>query len=209
MTQGNPKYTYGNPNHWFTSDLCLGDEKVAVERGFSNTTQHDGWIMNMLTTVTVGPLDVIWILGDIGHHSKIDPLQEIGCKLRLIYGDKDRCHPRWLDSPHPDYMYERKPYKFFDMIVPYAPIRAGGKRCMMSHTPYDWDSDVDNTKFARFNTFRLRDEGDVLVHGHTRKPDVTSWSWNGSPQFNVAPDAWSGTLVPLSEIEKFAEVQVT
>jgi calcineurin-like phosphoesterase family protein len=171
---------------------------------------HDKWVLNMFESVSFQKTDIVWILGDVGNYRNLEPLRDIDCKLRLVYGDRDGCHPWNIDdtNTHQDYHYENKRYTMFDVVVPFAPVKAGGKHCVMSHTPYDWDSDVDVKKFGRFTQFRLRDEGRILIHGHTRKPDVTTWSWNGTPQFNVAPDAWAGCLVPLEEIAKFAESQV-
>lgn len=49
---------------WFSSDLHLGHKFVASMRGFDDPDEHDEVILNNFEN-TVGPDDVLWILGDL------------------------------------------------------------------------------------------------------------------------------------------------
>lgn len=189
-------------NTWFSSDWSIGDPKAASARGFQSQEDHDQWIFGMIDNCITHPRDLIWVLGDVGVWTKLAPLQDIKCRMRLVYGTDDRCHPIHLVLDPGD--YQTRHYRMFEIAVPYSPFMFSGKRALLANLPYDRDPVHTGGNKGNHDKYRLSDLGLPLVHGHIRRPEKTSWSMLGSAQLNVAPDAWQG-LVPVSEVQQFID----
>ena len=74
---------------FFTSDLHLGHERAARERGYARVSDHDDAVIYTLKAQTDKNC-VIWILGDVAMTIEaIDRLRVIPAKKRLIFGNHD------------------------------------------------------------------------------------------------------------------------
>lgn len=199
---------------FFTSDLHIGHQKVAQDRGFGTTDEHDEHILNALVDQThVG--DQVWILGDLtvgGRAAEDRALAMLGValmgrSLHLIPGNHDSCHPMTNRNSHNRI---KAFYEVFDSVQLFARRRVAGETVLLSHFPY-WDDHTDKDRGVQF---RLRDAGEWLLHRHThsseRGPARTSLMQWGDPepvskfpshkQIHVGWDAW-GRLVSLDDVE--------
>lgn len=199
---------------FFTSDLHFGHQKVAEDRNFETTGEHDASIIDSLVDQTqVG--DQVWILGDLskgGTTAENRALVNLrlrlpGRSLHLIAGNHDSCHPMTNRNSHNRI---KAFYPTFDSVQFFARRRIGGQQVLLSHFPYSGD----HTEHDRGVQFRLRDEGEWLLHGHTHSQERgPAWDssivWNDGgrskypnhKQIHVGWDAW-GRLVTLEELEE-------
>ena len=203
---------------WFTSDPHFGHQKIATERGFQSTEEHDEYLLGALVDQThVG--DQVWILGDltIGGRAAEDRALAMlsaamgGRSLHLIPGNHDSCHPMTNRNSH---NRTKAFYEVFDSVQLFARRRIAGETVLLSHFPYVGDHTAED----RGVQFRLRDEGAWLVHGHThsqeRGPEWTETHVWGRAEplststahrrIHVGWDAW-GQPVELDEIASIIE----
>jgi len=204
---------------FFTSDLHIGHLKVAEDRGFYSTDEHDEYVLGSLIDQTqVG--DQVWILGDLTVGGKAAEDRALamlsvsmgGRSLHLIPGNHDSCHPMANRNSHNRI---KAFYEVFDSVQLFARRRIGGQKVLLSHFPYEGD----HTEQDRGVQFRLQDEGEWLLHGHTHsherfsKPesvvmyDSERDTLVGRPrlrQIHVGWDAWS-RLVTLEELEEIID----
>lgn len=173
----------------FTSDLHIGHRFVAGLRGFDNVAEHDEAIRDRWRSV-VRDGDDVWVLGDLS----MTPRQEVFEFIRslpgrkhLIAGNHDACHPMHRDA----HKWQRRYLEAFGSVQAFARVRIGGEPVLMSHFPYRNDRGE-----ARYNQYRLRDEGMWLLHGHTHLPDRVT----GPIEIHVGVDAWDLTPVPEDRI---------
>lgn len=76
-------------NVWFTSDLHLGHENIAILRGFKNADEHDAAIVENFNQL-VGKRDKLFILGDVAwKKEKLKLLAKIPGVKELIIGNHD------------------------------------------------------------------------------------------------------------------------
>lgn len=75
--------------YWFLSDLHLGHTRVAEDRGFTLTPEHDLAVLNSIADTTKRE-GVLYLLGDIwwGHFIK-NHLNYFPKQVHLIYGNHD------------------------------------------------------------------------------------------------------------------------
>lgn len=179
---------------FFTSDLHLGHAKVAAIRGFDSVPDHDEWIVSMFRNLKMG--DQLWVLGDVtsgsavGEAIALDTLRYChppDVPIHLIAGNHDSVHPMHRDSHH----RQAKFLETFSSVQPFARRKVAGRTVLLSHFPYTRDRDA-----VRFAQYRLRDEGEWLLHGHTHGPE---WVTGASHEIHVGLDAWS-RFVSLDEI---------
>lgn len=160
---------------WFTSDLHLNHKLVAEKRGFrklgnpnpdgsenvlGDTVKHDAAVVENWNRV-VRPEDTVWVLGDVGmgHIERFaDSLIKLNGRLHLITGNHDDPWPGNRDS----FKYQRKWLDYFESVQAFARRRIDGDVVLLSHFPYEGD----HTEDPRAEQFRLRDEGEILLHGH-------------------------------------------
>jgi calcineurin-like phosphoesterase family protein len=177
-----------------TTDIHIGHELVALDRGFSSTKDHDDffaqqWVEN------VTKKDSVWILGDLAS-SNPKPALELLRKLpgikHLVAGNHDPVHALYPDA-HRQF---RKYLEVFSSVQMAASRRIGNRNVVLSHFPYEGDG-ID--KEDRYNQWRLRDEGLWLIHGHVHK----AWKVRGR-QLNAGFDVWQRP-VSFDELGQFID----
>lgn len=205
-------------NVWFTSDLHIGHAKVAEER----MPEHDPAFGAMETVLAnnwdkvVDDDDVIWVLGDISCGKTPDQWEALDWvdrrpgRKRLILGNHDGPHPK-----HRDAHKWLQPYsEVFEHVSTAARIRVpqpnGHLTALLSHFPYTGDHSATD----RDTQWRLKDEGVILLHGHTHSAERLSIGGREAArrgaalrakparvnQIHVGLDAWNLAPVSLYEI---------
>ena len=200
--------------HWFTSDLHLGHENVAiVHRGACIVEQHDQAIVsNLLRCLQSG--DDLYILGDLslGRKRDIDhavallaPVSKrVGYKhMHLIRGNHDP-KARWATlrlaevfSTITDSMVLQVAH-MPTLILSHYPSRQVAN--MVAHTgvPAECSSNAFDPKVLYSNSL-TRDEPNVLLYGHTHDQTPNRPEW-GYFDINVGVDAWAYQPVSLNHI---------
>jgi calcineurin-like phosphoesterase family protein len=159
---------------WYTSDLHFYHEKVANLRGFGNSPHHDSTIMSNWIE-QVNPQDDVYILGDIASDARttanalslIDSLP--GNKI-IIAGNHDPFHPKnrdWMNW----YARIQNGYMSIHAVAPFARRKLAGQTVMLSHFPYYRER---GTEEPRDMQYRLRNEGNWLLHGHTHTKEIVT-----------------------------------
>lgn len=200
--------------HWFTSDLHLGHETVALmHRGARSVEQHDRTIVeNLLRCLQSG--DNLYILGDLslGRKRDIDhavalltPVSKrVGYKhMHLVRGNHDP-KAKWATlrlaevfSTITDTMVLQVA-DIPTLILSHYPSRQVAN--MVAHTgvPAGCSSNAFDTKVLYGNSL-TRDETHVLLYGHTHDQTPTRPEW-GCFDINVGVDAWAYQPVSLNHI---------
>lgn len=148
---------------WFSSDTHFLHRLVAGHRSFASSAEHDETIISRWNKL-VRPDDLVWHLGDVGLGSEARVLEQaarLNGRKQLIAGNHDLCWPGHRDARK----YQRRWLEVFESVQAFAKIRLDGRMVVLSHFPYEGDHTADE----RAIQFRLRDEGEWLVHGHTHQ----------------------------------------
>lgn len=178
---------------YFTSDLHVGHRFVSETRGFASVEEHDEALADAWRSV-VRKGDSVWVLGDLAVSSPARALALLATlpgEKHLVWGNHDGGHPMHRDA-------HRKAARYLDVFASaqaFARRRVDGLEVLLSHFPYD--GDTDGRGEDRHRAYRLRDEGIALVHGHTHSPRVLSASDRGALQVHVGVDAHALTPVSL------------
>lgn len=193
-------------NTWLTSDLHIGHRLVAMHRGFilpngeADVEAHDHTVLDNWAR-TVAPDDQVWVLGDLSVTSNADRLKSILATLgslpgvkHLISGNHDPVHPMHRDS----HKWQRLYMETFASVQPFARRRVNGESVLLSHFPYDTDRGE-----VRYVQYRLRNEGEFLLHGHTH----SSQRDTSATELHVGLDAWDLTPVSLGEVQEWMSVE--
>jgi calcineurin-like phosphoesterase family protein len=179
---------------WFTADPHFGHRFVAGLRGFDDVEEHDAMLVERWSKV-VGKHDQVWVLGDIAVSSPngaLEIIEGLPGDKHLIAGNHDSCHPMHRDS----HRWQRKYLTAFDSVQPFARRRIDGTAVLLSHFPYSKD------RFeVRYTQWRLRDEGEWLLHGHTHQADQRL----EGREIHVGVDAWDFTPVPIHVITEMIQ----
>lgn len=182
---------------WHTSDLHLLHERVALDRGYPTSAEHDAALAAEWDK-TVAEGDTVWVHGDltVGGAQKVrDALMWVSerpGRKHLIAGNHDRVHPmhrdaylhldQWRDSDAFESVQERQFRKLH------------GHRVLLSHFPYlgapNGDHEPGIERFAQWR-FPPGDPGTWIIHGHTHAKRRCDAQWRS---IHVGWDAW-GTLV--------------
>ena len=85
----------------------------------------------------------------------------------------------------------------FASVQTVARINYQGLRIMLSHFPYE--GDTDGRDVDRHVGWRLRDEGELLACGHTHSKKRVTRTSKGTVQINVGVDAWDMRPVRLHD----------
>lgn len=189
-----------------TSDTHFGHERnlVLSNRPFATIEEHDECLISNWNSVV--PTDgLTFIVGDafLGDRLRLMHayLPRLNGRKILVSGNHDKTfagsasgwkHVRsYLDAGFEQVMAWGT-YK----LPPTRPDRTG-RTVLMSHFPYDGDSrGVD-----RHSGARLRDEGQVLLHGHVHGKFKTHRSAaTGALQVNVGVDVWDYTPVSMTTL---------
>jgi calcineurin-like phosphoesterase family protein len=176
------------PATFHTADPHFWHRLMVELRGFSSMEEHNGTLITRWNKA-VKPEDTVYLHGDtgMGSSSKFLPLvAELNGTKHLISGNHDEV---WAGRRNA-HKHQAKWLEVFASVQPFARRRIGGRTVLLSHFPYRGD----HTPEDRFAQFRLRDEGDWLLHGHTHQPEQVT----GRRQIHVGLDAWD--LTPVSEV---------
>ena len=157
---------------WFTADLHIGHRLVSGLRGFETPVEHDRALAEKWDG-RVGAADQVWVLGDISVGGKAAQAaalhwvaQRPGVK-HLVTGNHDGCHPMRSRAHHWQPIY----LQVFASVQQSAIRRIDGRRVLLSHFPFQGDTEGDHTAENRFEEWRLPATGDNagrwLLHGHT------------------------------------------
>lgn len=179
---------------FFTSDLHLGHARIVElsHRPFADLEGMEDEIVARWRS-TVGPRDIVWVLGDLTIDSQwkhgLEVMAGLPGRKRLVSGNHDQAWPGKRDF----HQYLRRYLDVFETVTPFARIRVNGQPVMLSHFPYDGD----HTDGDRFTEYRLRDAGIPLLCGHVHGAWRTSPSHRGTPILNVGVDV--NQFAPVGE----------
>lgn len=194
---------------WFTSDTHLMHDKLAREiRGFDNIADHDAALVSNFNS-KIAPGDTVFCLGDVSL-KKPDVFGHLIGQLNgdwhLISGNHDACWPGHRDA----YKYNKAYIDIgFKSVQPFARRKLNGINFLMSHFPYAGD----HTKDQRYTQYRMRNEGMVLLHGHTHSDQIVSFATRKTGflrkqkvlQIHVGLDAWNLMPVNVDEVVSIAK----
>jgi calcineurin-like phosphoesterase family protein len=160
---------------------------MARLRGFATVQEHDEAIIERWNK-EVGSRDTVILAGDAAMGVRRVTLQLFkrmnGTKF-LVAGNHDDCWPGhssfWTRLP----MYQ----EVFSVVQPFMKLTMDREAVLVSHFPYR----ADHTDPPRFNQFRLRDEREWLLHGHTHSSERRT----SSREIHIGADAWN--LTPVAE----------
>jgi calcineurin-like phosphoesterase family protein len=163
---------------FFHSDWHFNHAFVAETRGYSSAAEHDEALIERINS-RVTKRDHIWVLGDLFMGSVsagLEKIQRVNGVKHLVLGNHDPGHPMHRKSlPH-----TRRFLDVFDSVSLHEQTRLpGGRKVLLSHFPYKGDHHAQD----RHRQWRLRDEGDWLIHGHVHD----QW-WVEGRQVNVGVD---------------------
>lgn len=178
---------------YFTSDLHLGHEMVARLRGFSDADGHDMAVLNNLAEAIRKKDDQLWVLGDLALAGWRRALVQIGSlpgRKHLIIGNHDMVFPGMRRDSHKHF---REYMETFDSVQMMAKRRVAGQTVYLSHFPYA----EDHTAEPRWMNYRLRDTGELLLHGHTH----STAAYTSIRELHVGLDAFGLQPVPLEFVE--------
>lgn len=205
-------------NDWFLSDPHFG-HKLVCDIRFRRT--HPGvvvpqdvvdWHDETLQRNWRGlihPRDRVWLLGDISSGSPapekraLEILSDLPGEKHLITGNHDGPHPMHRDS----FKVQRRFLEVFASVQMAAKRRFPGRHdghvtVFLSHFPYKADRGLE----ARHLEWRLRNEGVILLHGHTHWTEKLSYDdsveGNPTPQIHVGLDAWGMRPVSFEQVKQ-------
>lgn len=208
------------PRRYWTSDPHIGHHAVATKfRPFKTVEDHDRTLAERWDSV-IRPNDIVYVQGDIAISPSRDHAFEWfaerpGIK-HLVTGNHDAIHPlfgsraqrerrkamdqlyrnTWAEAQGDDH-FTPSWFDVFETIQEFAMTTINGTKVMMSHFPYRGEGNRDLEE--RYSEFRLRDEGLLLLHGHTHSHRKVSSLTNGGA-IHVGVDAWDWTPVPEAQI---------
>jgi calcineurin-like phosphoesterase family protein len=179
---------------WITSDPHWGHRLVAALRGFDNPDDHDAALLATFQA-TVKPDDQVWWLGDLAMGNPAKALAHtasIPGHHHLIVGNHDRCSPTFRDS----HKHQRAYFDVFKSVQAFARRRIGTTNVLLSHYPYVTDDGQADHGEVRYEQYRLPDQGQWLLHGHTHNANQRLHG----KQIHVGLDAWEMKPVNLDTI---------
>lgn len=191
---------------YFTSDTHFGHQNIIKysNRPFNDFHHMDEIIVANWNAI-VGPTDVVFHLGDValGDSTRWQNIlpRLMGYEI-LIVGNHDRIFAG--EKPRQREKWDEKYHEWFDEVYDNYTglVLSDGTKVNLSHFPYTGDSHDGD----RYESFRLDDDGTILIHGHTHaefdklgNDARVSRSKNGTLQIHVGQDAWG--YRPVSEEE--------
>lgn len=206
---------------FFTSDTHFGHARIIElsDRPFRDVDDMNTQLIDRWNSV-VGPNDHVYHLGDVALGSfaeSIECVAHLNGIIHLVTGNHDRLFTdpetknfdklnRYKDRFRPEY---QRVFKFIEegnekaaaelLFIPEIKVDLTTKKnssssvLRMSHFPYTGDSHDK----PRYDTIRPKDDGKVLLHGHTHQHDVVTCSAKGTLQIHVGVDSWD--YYPVSE----------
>lgn len=196
---------------WLSSDTHFLHAMVAGLRGFATSEEHDETVIERWNKL-VRPADFVWHLGDVGLGNEGKVLEQaarLNGRKHLITGNHDACWPGHRSARS----RQRRWLEVFESVQAFAKIRLDGQTALLSHFPYEGD----HTAEERHSQFRLRDEGEWLIHGHTHQDSQLGRSMRyltimdpvtGAPgvprplgrEVHVGLDAWNLRPAPEGDV---------
>lgn len=165
---------------FFWADLHFNDPRIAAERGFPGTGEHDNHVIAAWSG-TVTDADTVWVAGDLSFDDPtqaLEILRWLPGRKHLVLGNHDTAHPM-----HANAAAELARYlDVFDTVSPSAQITLEGRDVSLSHFPYSTGKARE-----RYADHRLTDQGAWLVHGHVHE----EWR-RRNRQINCGVDMWPG-----------------
>lgn len=179
---------------WFLADLHVGHRMVAGLRGFGDDIDaHDTHLAGEWDK-RIRADDQVWVLGDVTGRRGDEQrgLDWIGNRpgiKHLISGNHDACHPMHSQA----HKVQQDYLKVFASVQSAGVRKIAGQRVRLSHFPYE----ADHTSDARYRAWRISNDGEWLIHGHTHsRRQMTS-----SREIHVGVDAHNLAPVSLHWIE--------
>lgn len=214
---------------FFTSDTHFGHERIITlsNRPFRDV-QHMNEMLIKNWNDVVSPTDHVYHLGDVALGSFEESMKCVarlnGIK-HLVMGNHDRLFvdpevknlekaQKYADRFRPAY---EEVFDFIEegtseaaaelLLIPEIKVNLTDKVnsassvLRMSHFPYTGDSHDK----PRFDLIRPKDDGKVLLHGHTHQDHVLSKSAKGTQQIHVGVDSWNYAPVSLETVMRFVK----
>lgn len=145
---------------FYTADTHFNHEFVAKTRDFGTAEEHDEHLIDTFNRLLT-KRDHLWILGDLGMGSLTKVLESasrINAVKHLVFGNHDPGHPMFKGS----HAKQRRYLEVFESVHVAEQHIIHGQRVLLSHFPYQGDHKDED----RHTQWRLRDEGQFLLHGH-------------------------------------------
>ncbi len=191
------------PNVFLTADEHHGHHNInrLCDRPFETSEHATAEIVRRHNKV-VGPGDLTFHLGDFWFGPRdngrmAETVTSLNGEHVLVLGNHDRAsvtetngwaHQRsYLDAGFTAVV------DVATLTLPAVKASATPRRVLLSHFPYTADH-MDN---ARYNQFRVRDEGRWLIHGHVH--NLYTVRQRG---VNVGVDVWDFTPVNVHEVAR-------
>lgn len=191
---------------FFTADLHFGHARVIdlCDRPFTSTEEMDEALIANWNSAVTSADDLVWVLGDYALGNRrhaLGYLPRLRGRKILVIGNHDACDPMSTDGWKKVAEYRAAG---FEEVLPWArtklpPVSEGepGRKVYLSHYPYDGDSQGQD----RHQQARLRDLGDVVVHGHVHEEfRVRRSVATAALQVNVGVDRWQYAPVPAAAL---------
>ncbi len=185
---------------FFTSDQHFGHAniiKYCPIRKFSSVEEmNEGLVKNFNTRVSEG--DVTYHIGDFS--LSLHPMQVYLPRLKgthhLISGNHDKCHPSDKKASKQQEFEKEYLKAGFASVQTELSLTLDGIDFLLCHFPYTGD----HTAVDRFQKYRPKDEGKILLHGH-----VHSLYQVRDRCINVGVDVWDLTPVESPAIIQIAK----
>lgn len=181
--------------YYFISDLHFQHNLISKLRGFETPEAHDEALITAINH-RMRKNDELFILGDItfnanrkGWKENLNLIDSIIGTKHLIVGNHDRCAPNNTRA----WEYKSEFLKHFASVSEFVRLSDDGKPFYLSHYTYN-DS--------KFSQFTLKDQGHLLLHGHTHSKEILTFSESGTPQINVNIESIGMTPISFPEIKK-------
>lgn len=184
---------------FFTSDLHFYHSNVIgyCNRPYESVEEMNEALITNWNSV-VGPDDTVYCLGDLS--LAIRPIELFSHRLNgkkfLVPGNHDWCHPAHPKSKTPAKllaMQEKYQHHGWYVLPIHHFIHLDGTTTVkLCHLPYKGDSTDE-----RYHKYRLDDEGEWLLHGHSHSSKDT---YQKGRMIDVGVDAHNYTPVSLDKI---------
>lgn len=200
-------------NEWFISDTHFSHAFVAgLRQGIAredvtqkDISEHDERIIRAWNRV-VQPEDIVWHLGDlavkpVGRVAHL--VARLAGRKRLILGNHDQAHPMFGSKSFDQ--FDDTLAAGFEWVGPFAHVGLdlGGTRhtrVALSHFPYG--ADREEKADPREMQWRLRDEGNLLIHGHLHSNEPMT----SDREVHVGWDTWHRPVSRHEVAELFRSV---
>lgn len=157
--------------------------------------KHDAMVIDTWNS-RVHPDDIVFHAGDVflGPHANIEKIAQLNGIKHLITGNHDEIFAGHRQS----WRNFREWIAYFESVNAFLRLNVGEVRCLISHFPYaGYPEGMGDREDNRYPEFRLRNEGLMLLHGHThaREPFTRADAGFLVPNMiHVGWDAWGGPI---------------